>query len=222
MRRRLLYTLLGLAVSGLVIWLVEPLHTALGHVLHGDVDALQAQLQSLGVWGGFVVIALILAHAVIFFPAEIVNATAGLAFGFWVAFPIVLAAWVASGLLAYWLGRIAGRPLAVRLAGEGRVASAESLIDRSGAPALLLARLVPFVPFSLVGYLAGAARVPLFRYTWTTFVGVMPITAAATYLGHALDDLSASDPLLWVAIGVILLLTGLTVHSARRLKRSTR
>jgi uncharacterized membrane protein YdjX (TVP38/TMEM64 family) len=216
-RRRLLYTLAALVAAGLVIWLVEPLHTALGHVLHGDVDALQAQLQSLGVWGAFVVVALILAHAVIFFPAEIVNATAGLAFGFWVAFPIVLISWVASGLLAYWLGRIAGRPLAVRLAGEKRVASAEALIDRSGAPALLLSRLVPF---SLVGYLAGAARVPIWRYTWTTAVGVMPITAAATYLGHALDDLSASDPLLWLAVGVIVVLALLTVHSARRLKRS--
>ena len=110
----------------------------------------------------------------------------------------------------------------MRLAGEKRVASAEALIDRSGAPALLLSRLVPFVPFSLVGYLAGAARVPVWRYTWTTSVGVMPITAAATYLGHALDDLCASDPLLWVAIGVIVLLALLTVHSARRLKRSAR
>ena len=51
MRRRLLYTVLALIAAGLVIWLVEPLRTALGHVLHGDVDALQAQLQSLGVWG---------------------------------------------------------------------------------------------------------------------------------------------------------------------------
>ncbi|MDA0165149.1 VTT domain-containing protein [Solirubrobacter ginsenosidimutans] len=222
MRRRLLLTFAALAAAALVIWAVEPLRTALSHVLHGDVDALQAQLRSLGVWGGFVVVALILAHSVIFFPAEIVNATAGLAFGFWVAFPIVMVSWVLSGLIAYWLGRIAGRPLAVRLAGEKRVATAEGLIDRSGAPALLLSRLVPFVPFSLVGYLAGAARVPLWRYTWTTFIGVMPITAAATYLGHALDNLSASDPLLWVAIGVMVLLTGLTVHSARRLKRSAR
>src|SRR3954453_7139717 len=117
MRRRLLSTLLALAAAGLVIWLVEPLHTALGHVLHGDVDALQEQLQSLGVWGAFVVVARVRAHAVVFFPAEIVNATAGLAFGFWVAFPIVLVSWVASGLIAYWLGRIAGPPLAVRLPG---------------------------------------------------------------------------------------------------------
>jgi uncharacterized membrane protein YdjX (TVP38/TMEM64 family) len=221
-RRRLLLTLLALAAAAALIWTVEPLRTALTHVLHGDVDALQDQLQSLGAWGAFVVVALILAHAVVFFPAEIVNATAGLAFGFWVAFPIVLLSWVASGLLAYWLGRVAGRPLAVRLAGEKRVAQAEGLIDRSGAPALLLSRLVPFVPFSLVGYVAGAARVPVWRYAWTTFFGVMPITAAATYLGHALDDLSASDPLLWAAIGVIVVLGALTVHSARRLRRSAR
>ena len=96
-RRRLLLTFAALAAAALVIWAVEPLRTALGHVLHGDVDALQAQLRSLGAWGGFVVVALILAHSVIFFPAEIVNATAGLAFGFWVAFPIVMVSWVLVG-----------------------------------------------------------------------------------------------------------------------------
>lgn len=221
-RRRLLLTILALAVAAALVWAIEPLRTALGHVLHGDVDALQAQLQSLGAWGAFVVVALILAHAVVFFPAEIVNATAGLTFGVAVALPIVLVSWVLSGLIAYWLGRVAGRPLAVRLAGERRVAAAERLIDRTGAPALLLSRLIPLVPYSLVGYLAGAARVPVWRYTWTSFLGVLPITAAATYLGHAADDFSASDPLLWIAIAVLVVLFAVTATAARRLRRAPR
>jgi uncharacterized membrane protein YdjX (TVP38/TMEM64 family) len=221
-RRRLLLTLLALVAAAVLVWAIEPLRVALGHVLHGDVDALQAQLQSLGAWGALVVVALILAHAVVFFPAEIVNATAGLTFGFWVALPLVMVSWVLSGLIAYWLGRVAGRPLAVRLAGERRVAAAERLIDRTGAPALLLARLIPLVPYSLVGYLAGAARVPVWRYTWTSCVGVLPITAAATYLGHALEDLSASDPLLWVAIAVLVILFAVTGTAARRLQRARR
>jgi uncharacterized membrane protein YdjX (TVP38/TMEM64 family) len=221
-RRRLLLTILALAVAAVLVWAIEPLRTALGHVLHGDVDALQAQLQSLGAWGAFVVVALILAHAVVFFPAEIVNATAGLTFGVAVALPIVLVSWVLSGLIAYWLGRVAGRPLAVRLAGERRVAAAERLIDRTGAPALLLSRLIPLVPYSLVGYLAGAARVPVWRYTWTSFLGVLPITAAATYLGHAADDFSASDPLLWIAIAVLVVLFAVTATAARRLRRARR
>ena len=61
---------------------------------------------------------------------------------------------------------------------------------------------------------------PLWRYTWTSCVGVAPITAAAVYLGHALDDLSASDPLLWAAVAVFVLLGALTVISARRVRRS--
>ena len=155
------------------------------------------------------------------FPAEIPNATAGLVYGFWVALPLVLAAWVLSGLLAYALGVAVGRPVAVRLAGEKRVAAAEQMIGRGGPGVLLLARLVPFVPFSLVGYIAGATRVPLWRYTWTSAVGVLPITAAAVYLGHALDDLSLSDPLLWVAIGTMVVLALSTVMLARHGRRAS-
>ncbi len=220
-RRRLLLTFAALIAAALAVWAVEPLRVALGHVVHGDVDALQAQLRGLGVTGALIVVALILLHAVLFFPAEIVNATAGLAFGFWVALPLVMVSWVLSGLIAYWLGRVAGRPLAVRLAGERRVAAGEQLIDRGGAPALLIARLIPLVPYSLVGYIAGAARVPVWRYTWTSFLGVLPITAAATYLGHALGDFSASDPLLWGAIAVIVVLGVVTATAARRLRRTS-
>jgi uncharacterized membrane protein YdjX (TVP38/TMEM64 family) len=197
---------------------VDPVREAVGHALHGDVGALQTQLRGYGAWGALVLVALILAHAVVFFPAEIANGTAGLVFGFWVALPIVLVAWTLSGLIAYALGAALGHPIAVKLAGDRRVEQAEQVIERGGVTALLLCRLVPFVPFSLVGYIAGALEIPLWRYTWTTFVGVLPITAAATYLGHALDDLSASDPLLWVAIAVVVILAVLSVVSARRLR----
>lgn len=220
--RTLLPTLAAIAVAAVVVLLVEPLRTALSHALHGDVDALQLQLQDLGVTGALVLVGIILVHAVVLFPAEIPNAVAGLVYGFAVALPIVMAAWVASGLIAYYLGVWIGRPLAVRLAGEERVETAERVIGRGGAPALLLSRLIPFVPFSLVGYIAGATRVPVWRYTWTSAVGVLPITAAATYLGHALDDLSASDPLLWVAVGTLLLLLVLTATVARRMRKSSR
>jgi uncharacterized membrane protein YdjX (TVP38/TMEM64 family) len=216
--RRALLALLALAAAALIVLAVPPLREAVGYVLHGDVHALRAQLRGLGAWGAVIVVALILAHAVLLFPAEIVNATAGLVYGFAVALPLVLVAWALSGMLAYALGVAAGRPLALRLMGSERVARAEHAIERGGVLALLLARLVPFVPYSLVGYVAGAARVPLWRFVWTGFIGILPITAAATYLGHALDDLSASDPLLWVAIGVIAALGALTLVTSRRLR----
>jgi uncharacterized membrane protein YdjX (TVP38/TMEM64 family) len=216
--RRLLLALLALVAAALLVLAVPPLREAVGHALHGDVHALRAQLRGLGAAGAAVVVGLILAHAVLFFPAEIVNATAGLVYGFAVALPLVVVSWAVSGLLAYGLGAAAGRPLALRLMGEARVTAAEHAIERGGVAALLLARLIPFVPYSLVGYVAGAARVPLWRFVWTGFIGILPITAAATYLGHALDHVSASDPLLWAALGVLAALGGLTVITSRRLR----
>ena len=153
--RTLLPTLAAIAVAAVLVVLIDPLRIALSYALHGDIDALQVQLQDLGVAGALVLVAIILVHAVVLFPAEIPNAVAGLVYGFAVALPLVLAAWVASGLIAYGLGAWIGRPLAVRIAGEERVATAEHVIGRGGAPALLMARLIPFVPFSLVGYIAG-------------------------------------------------------------------
>ncbi|HMI72156.1 MAG TPA: hypothetical protein VK510_19315 [Solirubrobacteraceae bacterium] len=131
--RRLLVTvaLVGLAVVAVLA--VVPLREAVGHALHGDIHALRSELRGLGVVGAIVLVGLILTHAVVFFPAD--NTTAGLVFGFAVGLPLVVVAWLASGLIAYWLGVFAGRPLAIRLAGENRVAIAERVIDRGGAPA---------------------------------------------------------------------------------------
>src|SRR5215211_8136334 len=123
--RRLFATVAVVGVALLVVVAVAPLRDAVGHALHGDVHALRSELRGLGVAGAAVLVGLILTHAVVFFPAEIPNATAGLVFGFAVALPLVVVAWLVSGLLAYWLGVVAGRPLALRLAGEQRVAIAE-------------------------------------------------------------------------------------------------
>jgi uncharacterized membrane protein YdjX (TVP38/TMEM64 family) len=220
--RRLLPTIAAIALAAVVVAAVGPLRDAVGHAVHGDVHGLRSELRGLGATGAAVLVGLILIHAVVLFPAEIVNATAGLVYGFAIALPLVMVAWLASAMIAYWLGMVAGRPLALRLAGEERVAVAERVIERGGAPALLVSRLIPFVPYSLVGYLAGAARVPIWRYAWTSFVGILPITAAATYLGHALGDLSASDPLLWAALAVIALLMAASVHVAHRVRRTNR
>jgi len=216
--RRLLPTIAAIALAAVVVAAVPALRHAVGYAVHGDLNGLRDQLRSLGVAGAAVLVGLILIHSVVLFPAEIVNATAGLVYGFGIALPMVMAAWLVSGLIAYWLGMVAGRPLALKLAGEERVAVAERVIERGGAPALIVSRLIPFVPYSLVGYVAGAARVPLWRYAWTSVVGILPITAAATYLGHALGHLSASDPLLWAAIAVFALLGLGTVRVAHRMR----
>jgi uncharacterized membrane protein YdjX (TVP38/TMEM64 family) len=213
-------TLVGVAVGAVLVLMVAPLRDAFGDAVAGDTEALRRDLG--GVEGVALILALIIIHAVIFFPAEIVNLSAGLVYGFGVAFPLVLVGWVVSGLVAYWVGRAAARPLLFRLAGQERFEAAEHLIERGGAPALIVARLIPIMPFSLTGYVAGAARVPVVRYTWTTAVGTIPLTGAVVLLGHRLEHLSADDPVIWLTIGMFAALSASALVVRRRLSGSKR
>ena len=111
-------------------------------------------------------------HVIVWYPAEILDAAAGYVFGFGVGFPLVMGCWIVSGLASYAVGRHFARPLLYRVAGEERFRRAEDLINRGGVIVLIGIRLIPIMPFSLMGYVCGAARVPLVRFTWTTAVGL--------------------------------------------------
>ena len=99
-----------------------------------------------------------------------------------------------SALLCYALGTSVARPLLDRWLGAERFERFEAMIERGGVTLLIAVRLIPIVPFSLVCYAAGAARVPLWRFVWTTVVGYMPITALAVYFGTRLEGLSLTGP----------------------------
>jgi uncharacterized membrane protein YdjX (TVP38/TMEM64 family) len=195
-----------LAAMALLVVAVDPLRHAASAALHGDSAAVRDQIDGLGAWGPLIIIALALLHAFVFYPAEIVDAAAGFAYGFFPGLLLVQAGWLASGLLCWGIGRRAARPLLQRLLGGERFDRAEKMVARGGATLLLTARLVPILPFSLVSYAAGAARVPLWRFVWTTALGYLPITAIAVYLGTRLESFSLSDPLVLAGIGTLLLL----------------
>ena len=219
-RNGIALTLLGVAALGALVFLVPPLRDAVASVISGDAAELRRELRDLGAAGALVLVGLMLVHAVVPFPSELINAAAGFAYGFWIAFPLVLAGWLLSALATYAIGRGAARPVLLRLAGEERLEEGARVIEQGGRTALLAARLIPIVPYSLVGYVAGAAHVPVWRFTWTTLVGSVPLCAAVVYLGDRLDSISLTDPGVLVAIGAFLgLLIGGRMLSSRVRRR---
>lgn len=206
------------AVLAVLVLGVPELHAAAGHVLSGDADALRGQLLDLGFASVLVLLVLMVLHVVVWYPSEIVTATAGFVYGFWLGLPIVLGGWLLSALGSYALGRWAGRPLLHRIAGRRRFESAERVVARGGWPMMMAARLVPIVPFSLVGYGAGAAHTSVWTFAWTTVVGFLPLSIVVTLLGSRLQSLSAEDPLLWAALVPIALLLVAGRPLVRRLR----
>jgi len=209
------WTGVAITVGGIVVGLaiaaaIPPLREALLDAVGGNTDQVRQDLRDLGAWGVLLVAALAIVHAVVFFPAEILNAAAGFVYGFGPAFPLVLASWTASAMLAYEIGRHAARPPLYRLLGRERFEAAEHLLNRAGIAFLLAGRLVPIVPISLLSYVCGAGRVPRWPFAWTTAVGLAPITAYFTYLGSRLQEFSFADPIVWVgAAGLLLALLGI-------------
>jgi uncharacterized membrane protein YdjX (TVP38/TMEM64 family) len=210
-------TLAAIVLSAALVLAVPELRDAIGNALRGDTDALRTELRDTGAAGVALLVGVILIHAVVFYPSEIVNAAAGVVYGFGTATAIVVPAWLAANLGAYYVGRHAGRPLLRRLAGDERLDRAARFIERGGVPALLVSRLIPIMPMSLVGYVAGATHVPFGRFAWTTLVGTLPLTLGAVLLGARLDELSLTDPLIYVAMLPFVLLAVATRPMARRL-----
>jgi len=122
----------------------------------------------------------------------------------------VMVGWVLNGVVSYWLGRHAARPLLHRLFGAERFEGYERMVERGGITLLLAMRLIPIVPFSLFSYAAGAARVPLGTFVWTTAIAYLPITALFVYFGSRLEDLSLEDPILWIGAVSLIALVLLT------------
>jgi uncharacterized membrane protein YdjX (TVP38/TMEM64 family) len=199
-------TLGGVAVLAALVLTIPDLRAAFDAAVHGDTAGVRSHVKGLGLAGPLLIVALAVIHAVVFYPAEIVDAAAGFVYGFFPALALMMLGWLLSGLLCFAVGRSLARPLLDRWFGTERFERTEATIERGGATLLLAVRLLPIVPFSLVSYAAGAARVPLWRFTWTTLVGYLPITALAVYFGTRLEGLSLTDPLVLGSAAALLAL----------------
>jgi uncharacterized membrane protein YdjX (TVP38/TMEM64 family) len=203
------WTGVAVTVGGILVFIgvalaIPSLRGAMSDAFHGDTAAVRQDLNG-NAAGALLVIWLALMHVIVWYPAEILDAAVGYVFGFGVGFPLVLGAWALSGLASYEVGKHAARPLLYRVAGEERFQRMERMIHRGGVLVLLAVRLIPIMPFSLMGYVCGAARIRRWRFLWTTVVGYAPITAYFTYVGSKLEGFSAEDPILWIGGGALLL-----------------
>ena len=209
-RTAILISLGGAAAIVALVLLVEPLRSAMGDALNGDTAALREDLRGLGAGGVLLVFGLAIAHAIVWYPTEILNLAAGYIYGFWGALAILVVGWLVSGLICFYIGRHAARPALAKFLGEDRFMRYERAVERGGVTLLLSMRLIPIVPYSLFSYAAGSARVPVWRFAWTSVIGYLPITVIVIYLGSRLEELSPTDPLLWIGAGAIIAMLLLT------------
>jgi uncharacterized membrane protein YdjX (TVP38/TMEM64 family) len=97
---------------------------------------------------------------------------------------------VLGALAAFWLSRTLGRRAVLRLAGP-RLAVADRALGDRAFTAVLVGRVMPFVPFSAVNHAAGLSAVPFRPFAAATAIGLVPGTVLQVGAGAAVPELSA-------------------------------
>ncbi len=97
-----------------------------------------------------------------------------------------IAVWVGAMVGAsveFVLARRFGQPLLYRVFAPQRLRDAQQRLSGAEIPLLLTVRLVPAISFNLLNVTLGLTAVGWWRFTWTTAVGILPMTAVTVSSG---------------------------------------
>jgi uncharacterized membrane protein YdjX (TVP38/TMEM64 family) len=201
--RRGLIRLLGLFLligALLAIWRYSPLGE---WTLPGEIGIWLDRLRA-SAWAGPIVVAGFVLGSFVVFPVTAMIAATGIALG-----PTDGLLWASVGSLVgatinYALARTVPEETIERWAGPwvGRMGQR---FKRGGIVAVMVARNLPFAPYTLINVVAGGARIPFRDYMIGTILGMGPTIVALTILGDRLrgaweDPTLANMSLLVLAI----------------------
>lgn len=187
-----------------------------------DVDHVRDIVADAGWWGPVLFAGGYAVWSLLPTPKSLATAMAGLIFGL---VPGAVVAWsgaMVGAVLAFGLSRLLGREVVDRLL-RGRLEKADALLKDHGFGAILLARLVPVLPFTVINYGAGVTGVLFVSYVAGSALGMIPGTIAYATLG-AVGDTDPTVTAAAVAVLVMLSVGGWWVASRRRSaqRRATR
>lgn len=162
------------------------------------VETFRSYVLGFGAWAPLVSAALMVLQSVIApVPAFVVTFANGLLFGWaWGALLSWSSAMVGAAL-CFWIARALGRPAVERfMGGVAALESADRFFVQHGNRAILLARLLPFVPFDPVSYGAGLTSTRFGQFLVATGLGQLPATLLYSYLGESASG--SARVLFWV------------------------
>lgn len=147
-------------------------------------------IQSLGWFGGLIFILLYITATILLIPGSILTLGAGVVFGvLWGSLYVILGA-VIGETAAFLLGRYITRDwVKNKIAQNQTFAALNQALNREGLKIILLTRLSPIFPFSLLNYAFGVTGISLRNY-FLGSVGMIPMTITYVYLGSLAGDLA--------------------------------
>ncbi len=145
---------------------------------------LAVHARNTGATGVMIFVAAYVISTVAVLPGAILSLAAGFAYGPVWGLAIASPASVAGATCAFLLGRTFLRGWAERTVGDSpRVRAIDAAVGREGFKLVMLLRLSPLFPFSVLNYALSLTQISLGRYVLASAIGMLPGTALYVYLG---------------------------------------
>ena len=191
-------------------------------------DLLKAALDwigKLGPWGPAIFIGLYIVATVLFVPGSVLTLGDGAVFGVALGSVCVSISATLGATAAFLVGRYLARDaIARKIQKREKFATIDRAVAEEGWKIVLLTRLSPVFPFTLLNYAFGLTRVKLSHYVLASWLGMIPGTVMYVYLGSLVNVGAGHRQRTtgeWVLYGVGLLATvTVTVFVTRLAKKA--
>jgi uncharacterized membrane protein YdjX (TVP38/TMEM64 family) len=181
-----------------------------------SLEGARGWMEQYGRWAWLAGIALLVADIVLPIPSTVVMSAIGWMYGWWWGGLICTAGSMLSGIVAYVMCRILGRPAAKWIAGEDGLMRGSELFAKGGGWLVALSRWTPVLP-EAVACLAGIVRMPWRVFLLALFCGSLPLGFAFAAIGQVGQDSPGLALLLSGAVPVLLwLIAGRLVKKLQR------
>jgi uncharacterized membrane protein YdjX (TVP38/TMEM64 family) len=107
------------------------------------------------------------------FPLTVLIIVCGLVFGPWQGFLYSLLGALLSAMLTFALGRLLGRNTVRRFAGR-KLGELNRRLARRGLMTIILVRIIPLAPFTVINMVAGASRIRFRDFVLGSAIGLLP------------------------------------------------
>ena len=142
----------------------------------------------LGPWGPAIFVGIYIVATVFFIPGSALTLGAGAVFGVALGSVCVSISATLGATAAFLVGRyLAREAIARKIDRNEKFATIDRAVADEGWKIVLLTRLSPVFPFTLLNYAFGLTRVKLSHYVLASWIGMMPGTVMYVYVGSLVN-----------------------------------
>jgi phospholipase D1/2 len=157
-----------------------------------------------------------IALGLIAFPVTLLIMATIIVYGPWWGWWYALLGTTLSAVMMFLLGHVLGKNIVSQFSGS-LINRVNQRLSESGLMAVLVFRVVPVAPFSLINLIAGVSSISLRDFFLGTLIGIVPgITAIAFISDRLFESLRQPDIATFTALFAVVVASGVALVGFRK------